>query len=150
MSAADHRVHIRALVRKFQLHAALQRREICSVPCRFPCVLSIFFVFTPMRPRTRPDSVVYVSPSAPSGQSQSVIFVRSTSVIKGVIIRIFLRPWSKRTANSDKKLNVNKPCMTSRKNSLSPAKTAPCRNLHCVHSAMQIFEILYKISFEIF
>ncbi len=26
-----------------------------------------------------------------------------------------LRPWSKWTANSEKKLNVNKPCMTSRK-----------------------------------
>ncbi len=26
-----------------------------------------------------------------------------------------LRPWSSWTANSDKKLNVNKPCMTSRK-----------------------------------
>ncbi len=26
-----------------------------------------------------------------------------------------LRPWSSWTANSDKKLNVNKPCVTSRK-----------------------------------
>ncbi len=36
------------------------------------------------------------------------------------------------------------------KNSLPPAKTASCRNLHCVHSTMQIFEILYKIFSKFF
>ncbi len=41
-------------------------------------------------------------------KNKHLTLARSVKVVE-------LRPWSKWTANKDKELNVNKPCMTSRK-----------------------------------
>ncbi len=92
----------------------------------FSSPLQIVLACIPVSTSYKPVSHL---PPSPNGRCQVHIFTglaqsRGTHIIVKdchllqefkTIERAPLRPWSKWTANSDKKLNVNKPCVTSRK-----------------------------------